>query len=164
MQAMAEGTGSHTKMGTWAVDEREAELCELIADQDERWDEALVGKEQWINMPAQPPGLMRSGVPHTGVVVTHFRCQVVECNVSTFFLTTFWLVISVAVVTMLAVPCIANIIAVFTAIDTFLQPIYFIANFDCCNVFYWHLPLYRAGTNGLSHTSVQASWSCLWPW
>lgn len=64
MQAMTEGTGSHTKMGTWAVDEREAELCELIADQDERWDEAIVGKEQWINMPAQPPGLMRSGVCH----------------------------------------------------------------------------------------------------
>ena len=48
-------------MGTWAVDEREAELCELIADQDERWDEAIVGKEQWINKPAQPPGLLRSG-------------------------------------------------------------------------------------------------------
>lgn len=61
-KAMTEGTGSHTKMGTWAVDEREAELCELIADQDERWDEAIVGKEQWINMPAQPPGLMRSGI------------------------------------------------------------------------------------------------------
>ena len=59
---MAEGTGSHTKMGTWAVDEREAELCELIADQDERWDEAVKGKEQWINKPAQPPGLLRSGV------------------------------------------------------------------------------------------------------
>lgn len=48
-------------MGTWAVDEREAELCELIADQDERWDESIVGKEQWINKPAQPPGLLRSG-------------------------------------------------------------------------------------------------------
>ena len=62
VQAMADGSGSHTKMGTWAVDEREAELCELIADQDERWDEAIVGKEQWINKPAQPPGLLRSGV------------------------------------------------------------------------------------------------------
>ena len=61
-QAMADGTGSHTKMGTWAVDEREAELCELIADQDERWDEAIVGKEQWISKPAQPPGLLRSGM------------------------------------------------------------------------------------------------------
>lgn len=65
MQAMADGTGSHTKMGTWAVDEREAELCELIADQDEKWDESLVGKEQWINMPAQPPGLLRSGMVHS---------------------------------------------------------------------------------------------------
>ncbi len=60
-QALAEGSGAHTKMGTWAVDEREAELCELIADQDERWDEAIVGKEQWINKPAQPPGLLRTG-------------------------------------------------------------------------------------------------------
>ena len=50
-------------MGTWAVDEREAELCELIADQDERWDEAIKGKEQWINKPAQPPGLLRTGMP-----------------------------------------------------------------------------------------------------
>lgn len=58
---LAEGGGAHTKMGTWAVDEREAELCELIADQDDRWDEAIVGKEQWINKPAQPPGLLRSG-------------------------------------------------------------------------------------------------------
>ena len=75
MQAKAEGTGSHTKMGTWAVDEREAELWELIADQDERWDEAIVGKEQWINMPAQPPGLMRSGVvpPPIEVAGTHVR-------------------------------------------------------------------------------------------
>lgn len=63
MQAMADGTGSHTKMGTWAVDEREAELCELIADQDEKWDESMAGKEQWINIPAQPPGLFRSGMP-----------------------------------------------------------------------------------------------------
>lgn len=62
LQALAEGTGSHTKMGTWAVDEREAELCELIADQDERWDEAIKGKEQWINKPAQPPGLLRTGL------------------------------------------------------------------------------------------------------
>ena len=61
VQALADGTGSHTKMGTWAVDEREAELCELIADQDERWDESMAGKEQWINIPAQPPGLFRSG-------------------------------------------------------------------------------------------------------
>ena len=61
VQALAEGSGAHTKMGTWAVDEREAELCELIADQDERWDEAILGKEQWINKPAQPPGLLRTG-------------------------------------------------------------------------------------------------------
>lgn len=65
VQALADGTGSHTKMGTWAVDEREAELCELIADQDERWDESMAGKEQWINIPAQPPGLFRSGTPQS---------------------------------------------------------------------------------------------------
>ena len=63
MQAMADGAGSRTKMGTWAMDEREAELCELIADQDAKWDESMAGKEQWINIPAQPPGLFRSGMP-----------------------------------------------------------------------------------------------------
>ena len=73
---LAEGGGAHTKAGTWAVDEREAELCELIADQDERWDEAIVGKEQWINKPAQPPGLLRTGrwLCVTGMANANCRC------------------------------------------------------------------------------------------
>lgn len=76
-QALAEGSGAHTKMGTWAVDEQEAELCELIADQDERWDEAIVGKEQWINKPAQPPGLLRTGQSslHSFVALTSHHQQ-----------------------------------------------------------------------------------------
>lgn len=72
-KALAEGSGAHTKMGTWAVDEREAELCELIADQDERWDEAIVGKEQWINKPAQPPGLLRTGIMELSVAMVEQR-------------------------------------------------------------------------------------------
>lgn len=71
MQAMVDGTGSHTKMGTWAADEREAELCELIADQDEKWDESMAGKEQWINIPAQPPGLFRSGMENSDAIGFH---------------------------------------------------------------------------------------------
>lgn len=72
-KVLAEGGGAHTKMGTWAVDEREAELCELIADQDERWDEAIVGKEQWINKPAQPPGLLRSGIMELSLAMVEQR-------------------------------------------------------------------------------------------
>lgn len=33
----------------------------MLADDDEKWEESLKGKEQWINKPAQPPGLLRSG-------------------------------------------------------------------------------------------------------
>lgn len=36
-------------------------MVEFMADFDEKWEESLVGKDQWINKPAQPPGLLRSG-------------------------------------------------------------------------------------------------------
>ncbi len=48
-------------MGTWAPNQEEAELIEMIADKDEQWEELLKGKSAWLNRPAQPPGLLRSG-------------------------------------------------------------------------------------------------------
>lgn len=48
-------------MGTWAPTQEEAEVVEMIADKDEEWEERLKGKSAWINKPAQPPGLLRSG-------------------------------------------------------------------------------------------------------
>jgi hypothetical protein len=53
--------GARTQAGTWAPNAEEAELVELIADKDEQWEELLKGKDAWINKPAQPPGLLRSG-------------------------------------------------------------------------------------------------------
>ena len=48
-------------MGTWAPTEADAELIELMADKDEEWEASLKGKGEWLNRPAQPPGLLRSG-------------------------------------------------------------------------------------------------------
>ena len=48
-------------MGTWAPTEADAELIELMADKDEEWEASLKGKSEWLNRPAQPPGLLRSG-------------------------------------------------------------------------------------------------------
>lgn len=53
--------GARTKAGTWAPNEEEAQLIEMIADKDEEWEESLKGKDAWINKPAQPPGLLRTG-------------------------------------------------------------------------------------------------------
>ena len=33
----------------------------MMADKDEEWDKSLEGKSEWINRPAQPPGLLRTG-------------------------------------------------------------------------------------------------------
>ncbi len=50
-----------TKAGTWAVSEAEARMIEGAVDADERWAASLAGKEQWLQRPAQPPGLLQSG-------------------------------------------------------------------------------------------------------
>ena len=55
-------------MGTWAPTQEEAEVVEMIADKDEEWEERLKGKSEWINKPAQPPGLLRSGAPPSGAL------------------------------------------------------------------------------------------------
>jgi hypothetical protein len=53
--------GAYTRRGTWAPNKEEAELIEMMADKDEQWEELLKGKGSWLNRPAQPPGLLRSG-------------------------------------------------------------------------------------------------------
>ena len=53
--------GAYTKMGTWAPTETDAEVIEMMADKDEEWERSLEGKSEWINRPAQPPGLLRTG-------------------------------------------------------------------------------------------------------
>ena len=53
--------GAYTKLGTWAPTETDAEVIEMMADKDEEWDKSLEGKSEWINRPAQPPGLLRTG-------------------------------------------------------------------------------------------------------
>ena len=54
-----------TKAGTWAPTQEEADRIEAIVDRDERWEQSLAGKEEFINRPLQPPGLLRSGTrPH----------------------------------------------------------------------------------------------------
>ena len=59
--AASQAEGAFTKMGTWAPTEADAELIELMADKDEEWEASLKGKGEWLNRPAQPPGLLRSG-------------------------------------------------------------------------------------------------------
>ena len=34
-------------------------MIEMMADRDEAWEESLVDKEEWLNRPVQPPGLLR---------------------------------------------------------------------------------------------------------
>ena len=53
--------GVTTAAGTWALNETEARMIEKTVDGDERWEKSLEGKDQWINKPLQPPGLLRSG-------------------------------------------------------------------------------------------------------
>ena len=36
-------------------------MIEAIVDRDEKWDQSLQGKEQYIDRPIQPPGLLGSG-------------------------------------------------------------------------------------------------------
>ena len=61
MQAKEEGTGVYTKAGTWCFNEEERDQVERAADADEKWAASLEGKEEWIQKPSQPPGLLRSG-------------------------------------------------------------------------------------------------------
>lgn len=63
--ARAEAPGARTAAGTWAPTADEAAMVEALADADEAWDARLRGKDEWVNKPAQPPGLLRSGVMET---------------------------------------------------------------------------------------------------
>ena len=63
--------GAFTKLGTWAPTETDAEVIEMMADKDEEWEESLKGKSQWLNRPAQPPGLLRTG---RAAKTDHARC------------------------------------------------------------------------------------------
>ena len=61
LRLVLQAAGVRTKVGTWALSEAEASMIELSADRDEKWEASLVGKEQWLHKPLQPPGLLRSG-------------------------------------------------------------------------------------------------------
>jgi len=67
--ARAGAPGARTAVGTWAPTADDAALIEAIADSDEKWDETLRGKDEWVMKPDQPPGLLRSGVMETGVAL-----------------------------------------------------------------------------------------------
>jgi len=54
--------GAKTAAGTLCATPEEAELVELLADADEKWDALVATKQEWINKPVQPPGLGRTGV------------------------------------------------------------------------------------------------------
>ncbi|KAK9822886.1 hypothetical protein WJX74_001031 [Apatococcus lobatus] len=58
----AKAVGAHTTAGTWAADEDEAKIVEMIADRDESWTSSLSGKEQWLRAPASDHGMLRSGM------------------------------------------------------------------------------------------------------
>ena len=61
MASSTQAEGAYTKMGTWAPTQTDAEVIEMMADKDEEWEKSLKGKSEWINRPAQPPGLLRTG-------------------------------------------------------------------------------------------------------
>jgi len=63
----AAAKGVRTKAGTWAASEAEARMIELSADRDEQWEASLEGKDQWLQRPLQPPGLLRSGMLEVAV-------------------------------------------------------------------------------------------------
>lgn len=72
-----QAVGAHTAAGTWAADEDEAKIVEMIADRDESWSSSLSGKEQWLRAPASDHGMLRSGTS-LALVTPHFRtptCQ-----------------------------------------------------------------------------------------
>ena len=58
---MGQAVGAHTAAGTWAADEDEAKVVEMIADRDESWSSSLSDKEQWLRAPATEHGMLRSG-------------------------------------------------------------------------------------------------------
>jgi len=53
--------GAATKAGTLCATPEEAELVELLADADEKWDALMETKGEWVMKPAQPAGLGTSG-------------------------------------------------------------------------------------------------------
>jgi hypothetical protein len=54
--------GVFTPAGTWTVDEEERAYVIRSADHDEAFEELAAVHESSINIPAQPPGLMDSGI------------------------------------------------------------------------------------------------------
>ncbi|CAL5218470.1 g154 [Coccomyxa viridis] len=74
-EARANAEGAYTKLGTWAPTETDAEVIEMMADKDEEWEESLKGKGEWLNRPAQPPGLLRTGIMEASVAAIELRRQ-----------------------------------------------------------------------------------------
>jgi acetyl-CoA carboxylase carboxyl transferase subunit alpha len=68
-----EGKGVRTESGTWAVSQAEADIIESIVDSDEKWEESLQGKDQWLLKPVQPPGLLRSGIMELSAAMVEMR-------------------------------------------------------------------------------------------
>ncbi|RMZ55871.1 hypothetical protein APUTEX25_003837, partial [Auxenochlorella protothecoides] len=57
-----EAPGAYTKAGTWAPTEADARYIEKCADADEKWEQSLIGKEQWLNPPkVDHPGWLKPG-------------------------------------------------------------------------------------------------------
>lgn len=62
--ALEKAPGAYTAAGTWAPTEDDAKFIEMMADMEDKWQENLKGKDEWINKPDVPsrgfttPGLL----------------------------------------------------------------------------------------------------------
>jgi acetyl-CoA carboxylase carboxyl transferase subunit alpha len=65
--------GAKTKAGTPCRTPEEAELVEIYADADEKWDKLVADKGNWVLRPEQPEGLSRSGVLELAAAAVQLR-------------------------------------------------------------------------------------------
>lgn len=62
-EALAKAPGATTKAGTYAPTADDAEFLEMMTDMEEKWQETLKGKEEWLLKPDVPsPGFNRPGL------------------------------------------------------------------------------------------------------
>ncbi|PRW39371.1 CTP-phosphoethanolamine cytidylyltransferase isoform A [Chlorella sorokiniana] len=61
-EALEKAAGATTKAGTWAPTEDDAKFIEMMADMEEKWQQTLLTKQEWVNKPQIPQGVTQAGL------------------------------------------------------------------------------------------------------
>lgn len=74
-EALESAAGATTAAGTWAPTADDAKFIEMMADMEDKWQQTLQTKQEWVNKPDMPAGVSQPGLMELAVATIEVQRQ-----------------------------------------------------------------------------------------